>query len=221
MLRSVLIVILVSITAGRPAAAGPFAPGDDPHVYRPPLDAPVSDPFRLPDQPWLSGNRGLQYASVPGSAVRAIGPGVVVFAGPVAGSLYVTVLHPDGLRSSYSYLAAIRVTVGARVVGGDVVGVAAAAFHLGVRDGDQYIDPAGLFGRPVTGGSVFLVPLDGGPSPPPASPGAPGLTPARSAISFGPAVAHLGERLSGAVGEATRRAVPGPDRAVLQRSPRP
>ena len=70
-----------------------------------------------------------------------------MFAGTIAHRLYVTVLHPDGLRSSYSYLATIAVTVGQAVSGGDAIGTAGARMHLGVRRGDRYLDPATLFRR--------------------------------------------------------------------------
>ncbi len=142
----------------------------DPRIYRPPVTAPVTDPFRPPAQPWRAGNRGLEYATRPGTSVRAIGPGVVTFAGPVAGSLYVTVRHPDGLRSSYSYLAVVRAHLGDRVQAGQVVGMAAERLHLGVRRDQVYLDPASLWGRRVQGGRVALIPLGGrmpGPAPGP------------------------------------------------------
>ncbi|MEO6987973.1 MAG: M23 family metallopeptidase [Aquihabitans sp.] len=141
------------------AQAGPAAAADDTRSYRPPLDAPVVDPFRPPAAPWLPGNRGLEYAPTSGMSVRAIGPGVVTFAGPVAGSLHITVRHPDGLRSSYSYVAAIRVRPGDAVAAGDTVAVAADRLHLGVRRGDTYLDPASLWGRRVVGGRASLVPV--------------------------------------------------------------
>lgn len=139
-------------------------------LYQPPVDAPVIDPFRPPDQPWLAGNRGLEYDTAPGTVVRAIGSGLVVFAGPVAGRLYVTVLHGDGIRSSYSYLASIAVGRGDRVRGGQAVGVTSdVKFHLGARVGSTYIDPASLFGSRVGAASVFLVPI--GPGGEPGRPG--------------------------------------------------
>ena len=127
-------------------------------IYRPPVDAPVVDGFRLPDGPYGAGNRGLEYATAPGGPVRAIGDGVVVFAGPVVGNRVVTVLHPDGLRSSYSYLAEVGVAAGDRVTIGQEIGTAGERLHLGVRSGGTYLDPAALFG--VTG--VRLVPVDEG-----------------------------------------------------------
>jgi murein DD-endopeptidase MepM/ murein hydrolase activator NlpD len=138
------------------AGSSPYA-----HTYRPPVVAPVADPFRPPPAPWLAGNRGIEYATPPGTIVRAIGPGVVTFAGRVAGQLDVTVTHPDGLRSSYVDLAFAGVRVGDRVLGGDVVGRSTDRLHLGVRRGRTYLDPASLWGRRVRGGRVVLVPVGG------------------------------------------------------------
>ncbi|UDY36865.1 murein hydrolase activator EnvC family protein [Dermatobacter hominis] len=113
--------------------------------YAPPVDAPVSDPFRPPSTPYGPGNRGLEYATVPGATARAIGAGTVTFAGRVAGRGVVTVEHPDGLRSSLTGLVEVRVAAGDRVALGDVLGTTAAVLHLGVRRGDVYQDPAALF----------------------------------------------------------------------------
>lgn len=123
--------------------------------YRPPVVAPVVDGFRPPPGPFAAGNRGIEYATEPGAAVGAIGAGRVVFAGPVAGALHVTVHHGDGLRSSYSFLASITIALGDPVGPGQSVGTATERLHLGVRAGDAYLDPALLFGR----GGVRLVPV--------------------------------------------------------------
>jgi hypothetical protein len=56
------------------AAGGPAWPAPPPGTYRPPLAAPVIDPFRAPAQRWLAGNRGLEYGVVGGEPVRAVGP---------------------------------------------------------------------------------------------------------------------------------------------------
>jgi hypothetical protein len=137
-----------------------------PPTYRPPVEAPVVDPFRPPATTYGPGNRGLEYGTAPGTEVRAAGDGEVVFAGPVAGSLHVTVRHPDGLRTTYSFLARIDVVVGQAVHQGDRVGVTVAHLHLGARVGDAYLDPASLFGAgPPT---VRLVPFDDPPGAGPA-----------------------------------------------------
>src|SRR5690606_15386348 len=77
------------------------SPADRPtgrSVYRPPVDAAVTSPFDMRAGRYGAGNRGLDYGTAPATPVGAIGDGTVVFAGPVAGDRWVTVLHPDGLR---------------------------------------------------------------------------------------------------------------------------
>lgn len=146
--------------AARPAAAQ--AQGEPASVeYDPPVDAPIIDGFRPPPQPWLPGNRGVEYATTPGTPVRAAGRGVVSFAGPVAGSLHVTVAHPDGVRTSYSYLASMAVVAGDLIERGAVVGTSGPRLHVGARRGDTYIDPESLWGQRGPPW-VRLVPLDGG-----------------------------------------------------------
>lgn len=129
------------VGAGADAAARAVGPVR----YRPPVQAPVVDPFRPPDGPYGAGNRGLEYRTTPGTPVRAIGAGAVVFAGQVAGRLVVSIDHPDGLRSSLVGLVSIEVRAGEAVRGGDVVGRAAELLHLGVRRNGRYLDPATLF----------------------------------------------------------------------------
>src|SRR5450432_1023750 len=88
-----------------PTAAPAAARGSDP-AYIPPVRPPrgiITDHFRPPPTPYAAGNRGLDYATVPGTPIVASGAGTVVFAGQVGGTLHVTIAHPDGLRSSYSF----------------------------------------------------------------------------------------------------------------------
>jgi hypothetical protein len=87
----------------------------------------------------------------------------VAFAGLVAGRLVVTINHPDGLRSSYVGLAGTELAKSDVVAGGALVGWAGGPFHLGVRRGDRYLDPASLWGQLVGGGRVRLVPDREGP----------------------------------------------------------
>ncbi len=136
-------VVVVTATF---VAIAPRAGAQESVDYRPPVDAPVVDPFRPPATTYGPGNRGLTYDLAPATRVRASAPGEVVFAGPVAGTLHVTVLHADGLRTSYSFLESISVVRGQRVDAGDIVGAGGLGFHFGVRDGSAYLDPAGLFG---------------------------------------------------------------------------
>jgi murein DD-endopeptidase MepM/ murein hydrolase activator NlpD len=156
LLAAALLAALLTATAtnGAGAAAGPAAPPTPtrPGVttrarYVPPVDAPVVDPFRSPGSPYAAGNRGLDYATVAGQPIVAIGDGTVVFAGKIAHQRFVTIRHPDGLRSSYSWLASISVALGDHVRRGQPVGVAGSRFQLGVRRGSRYLDPARLFRR--------------------------------------------------------------------------
>lgn len=140
-------IVLIAAMALPVAAAsqGLARSGVDPDpVYHPPTDAPIVDPFRPPAHVGGAGNRGLEYATSPGTSIRASAAGQVSFAGEVAGSLHVTVSHRDGLRTSYSYLSRIDVVTGQFVVGGQLLGRSGTSFHFGVREGDRYLDPAGL-----------------------------------------------------------------------------
>ena len=157
--RATAIAVLAAIawSAGPFAAAPSGAAADSgsrsqpgpqagPARYRPPVEGPVVDPFRPPAGPYGPGNRGLEYATEAGTPASAIGAGVVVFAGPVAGRGVVSVVHPDGLRSSLTGLVAVLVRTGQVVGPGTTVGTTGTRLHLGVRVRDRYIDPAQLFG---------------------------------------------------------------------------
>ncbi|MBS1836293.1 MAG: M23 family metallopeptidase [Actinobacteria bacterium] len=127
--------------------------------YRPPVDAPVIDPFRAPTSPYGPGNRGIEYATAADTPARSIGEGTVTFAGRVAGRGVVTVAHPDGLRSSLTGLGTVVVAVGDLVEGGTVLGLTTTVVHLGVRRGDEYLDPATLFDSGGPPRHAVLVPI--------------------------------------------------------------
>jgi murein DD-endopeptidase MepM/ murein hydrolase activator NlpD len=129
--------------------------------HLPPVDAPVSDGFRPPTHRWGPGNRGLTYATTPGSPVRASAPGVVRFAGRIGPHAYVAVVHADGLRTTYSYLATIRVRAGKVLTGRTTVGTTGRTFHFGVLLGGTYLDPATVLGRGCHRRRAVLVPLGG------------------------------------------------------------
>ena len=126
-------------------------------VFRPPVDAPVADPFRPPENPYGPGNRGVEYDTEPGDVVRAAASGFVVFAGAVAGTLHVTIDHGGGLVSSYSYLQRISVRVGTDVAQGAVIGITGERLHFGVRLDGDYTDPASFIGERRV--RIRLVPL--------------------------------------------------------------
>lgn len=145
-MRRVALALAAVVLVVRPApvAADPSVPPGT-VAYRPPVAGPVVDPFRPPPHPWDAGNRGVDYAAVAGGPVAAAADGEVVFAGQVAGSLHVVLLHADGIRTSYSFLQSVAVHRGDRVKQGQTVGTSGDRLHFGARVGDDYVDPANLF----------------------------------------------------------------------------
>lgn len=96
-----------------------------------------------------AGHRGVDLAAAPGAAVVAVAAGTVTFAGPVAGRPVVVVAHADGLRTTYEPVTAV-VAAGDAVRGGQRIGVLAgpahcggSCLHLGLRVGEDYLDPLG------------------------------------------------------------------------------
>lgn len=160
--RTIVVVAVVLVLAWLPAGSAVAS------CWSPPVTAPVSDPFREPPCRWCAGNRGLEYATRRGQVVTAVGTGRVTFAGSVAGVTHVVVQHRDGRRITYGRLLRRHHDEGDLVLRGQVVGVADEAFHLGVREGDRYVDPEPLLGRWT--GRPRLIPVDGAaatPAPPP------------------------------------------------------
>ena len=136
------VFIVVCVLAG---LTGP-ASAQSPQVLRPPVDAEVSDPFRAPSAGFGPGNRGLEYATEPGVAVVAAAPGLVVFAGPVAGRVWLTIDHGAGLRTTYGPLAGLRVVPGDVVRRGTTLARTTGPLHFGARLEGVYVDPASLVG---------------------------------------------------------------------------
>ncbi|NLA35296.1 MAG: M23 family metallopeptidase [Actinobacteria bacterium] len=114
------------------------------NLFVAPTAAPIADRFDHDAGAYGPGNRGLDFATAPGERVWAIGDGVVVFAGPVAGKRWVTVAHPNGLRSTVGPLQRIDVAPGESVRLGQPLGTVASTLHLSIRDGDRYLDPEPL-----------------------------------------------------------------------------
>jgi len=148
MRRGALVLAFVALVAGAPLVTAPPTRADSQVAvtYEPPVQGVVVDPFNMPASPYAAGDRGLDYATTDGSPVHASAPGQVVFAGQVGGTLHVVVLHADGIRTSYSFLASIAVARGMQVAAGEVLGTTRTSFHFGARAGDAYIDPAVLMG---------------------------------------------------------------------------
>jgi murein DD-endopeptidase MepM/ murein hydrolase activator NlpD len=148
-------------------AAGPST-GPAYGSYGWPVTGSVIRPFAPPEGPYGPGHRGIDIAAPAGTPVLAAADGVVAFAGPVAGGRYVSIDHPDGVRTTYSWLTTIVVRAGDVVRRGDPIGgsglghpgVDPAHLHLGARYGGTYIDPLLLLEQGSVVGLVRLAPLE-------------------------------------------------------------
>jgi murein DD-endopeptidase MepM/ murein hydrolase activator NlpD len=178
------------LTAPRPAPGWHWPLPGHPEVTR---------RFDPPATPYGPGHRGVDLAAAPGTPVLAAGPGVVAWAGVLAGRGVVSVRHAGGLRTTYEPVSA-AVRAGQRVAAGDRLGLLAAGhpgcprpacLHWGLLRGSVYLDPLTLVGA----GPVRLLPLGrtaapaapaaadagGGSAPAPVASSAPRPVPSRQA----------------------------------------
>ena len=120
--------------------------------YLRPVKGPIIRHFEPPPTPYAAGHRGIDMAVDIGTEVLASNDGVVTFAGPVATELFVSIDHPDGIRTTYSFLSAVTVKKGAVVARGQPIALSGTGhagstqphLHFGARIGDTYIDPEPL-----------------------------------------------------------------------------
>ena len=115
----------------------------------------VLRPFVAPQTRYGPGHRGVDLAGRPGQPVSAVAAGTVSHVGVIAGRGTVTVLHADGLRSTYEPLDALvrvgeAVRVGqelGRLSGGGSHCTPGSCLHLGALRGESYLDPLSLLGQ--------------------------------------------------------------------------
>ncbi len=170
--RRLGVVLVVVITAT--VVASTFAHAEAVAAWVRPVPGVIERPFDAPRSRFGAGHLGADLAVPSGTSVRAAGPGIVSFAGSVAGPLHVVVAHAGDLRTSYSFLATISVRRGQWVEAGDIVGTTGSGeghkgsgLHFALRTGSTYIDPMALF-RPVDLVAVVrLVPTSDPPRPAP------------------------------------------------------
>lgn len=151
------------------SAAGSRLRPDDPAygTYAWPIVGPVINGYRPPSSPYGPGHRGIDIAAPIGTPVMAAADGVVAFAGSVGGNLYVSIDHPDGVRTTYSFLSSIAVHRGDAVAEGDVIAASGHGhpsitpdhLHFGARFDGAYIDPLLLLQAPDLATLLRLAPL--------------------------------------------------------------
>lgn len=162
-LRSGLAV--TALLVALPAPAADPVPG----TYAWPVRGAVIREFEAPPNPYGPGHRGIDIAAPFGTPVAAAEDGVVAFAGWVAGSLFVSIDHPDGVRTTYSWLSETLVAEGRTVARGERIAlsghghteVATPHLHFGARMGGAYLDPMLLLERGSVAGLIHLAPLEG------------------------------------------------------------
>ncbi len=156
------IVLLASVAAF--TLPGPVRAAAD---WSWPVAGPVIRGFDPPDSPFGSGHRGIDIAVAVGTDVQAPSAGVVAFAGPVGGRLFITIDHGRGLESTYSWLDALSVRRGQVVSEGDVIarsgtghpGTTVPHLHFGVKLDDAYVDPLDYLGPVEVWRFIRLAPL--------------------------------------------------------------
>ncbi len=169
---SIIVAAVLIASPVRGFGATPSTPAQQPPPgssggYVWPVRGPVIHGFEAPAGPYGPGHRGIDIGAPFGSAVVASQDGVVAFSGWVAGSLFLSVDHPDGIRTTYSWLSDVMVRRGDTVKKGETIartgaghpGEAAPHLHFGARAGDVYIDPLLLLERASVAGLIHLAPL--------------------------------------------------------------
>ncbi len=156
--------LALAATAGT-TVAGPAPTAAAGHAGRvPPLSPPVGGPlvrgYEEPAGRFGPGHRGVDLAGIPGAAVLAPAAGRVVFAGGVAGTMWVSIEVAPGVVITLGPLRALAVATGHRVATRTRVADLApghgsaehpTTLHLGLRVDGIYVDPFPWltgFGRP-------------------------------------------------------------------------
>lgn len=111
---------------------------------------PVTRYFDPPQQRWNAGHRGVDLGSGLTSKVLAPANGVVVYAGVVTKRPVLSIVHANGVRTTYEPVVPL-VKVGQPVGRGAVVGrlvpghcVKRTCLHWGAKRGLEYVDPLSL-----------------------------------------------------------------------------
>src|SRR5919201_6429537 len=142
---AVMAAALVALGGVGPAASGQPGLG----TFSWPVQGPIMRFFEQPATPYSTGHRGIDVAVPFGTPIRAPADGTVTFAGWVAGSMFMTIDHGDGIKTTYSWLSGFAVAKGVPVQKGKVIGytghghpeVPTPHLHFGVRLNGVYVDP--------------------------------------------------------------------------------
>jgi murein DD-endopeptidase MepM/ murein hydrolase activator NlpD len=151
---------------GPAPGAATASPGPGFGTYRWPVHGDVIRPYEEPANPYSAGHRGIDIAAPFGTVIRAPAGGTVSFAGPVAGSLFISIDHEGGIRTSYSWVSVISVKKGQLVTAGVPIGRTGQGhpgsdrphLHFSARLNGTYIDPMLLLGGGNLDDVIHLAP---------------------------------------------------------------
>jgi len=132
-----------------------------------PVVGPILRGFDDGDSPYSAGHRGIDIGAPIGTVIHSPATGVVSFSGRVGGYLYISIDHPGGVRSTFSWLTSSVVRKGQSVAVGEVIGTTGLGhpgsttphLHLGTRIGGVYVDPLSLLAPLDLSGLIRLVPM--------------------------------------------------------------
>ncbi|GBL20779.1 hypothetical protein EMGBS4_08390 [Acidimicrobiaceae bacterium] len=117
-------------------------------------NATISDPFRQPRCDRCAGNRGIDYATQPGTPIVAGASGIVSYFGVVANKKYLVIRTAAGRRLTYGSISTSDLRIGDFVVAGQIIATTTTTLYFGVRESrggnsagaiatsDIYVDPA-------------------------------------------------------------------------------
>jgi murein DD-endopeptidase MepM/ murein hydrolase activator NlpD len=161
-----VLACIAGLTVAPPARAAGVS-----GTYLWPVTGNVIRWFEPPSGPYSAGHRGIDIAAPFGTPIQAPADGTVTFSGWVAGSLFLTIDHGNGVKTSYSWLSGLRVAKGDSVKPGQIVAltghghpdVPTPHLHFSVRINGVYVNPMLLLGYPNLAPLIRLAPI---PLPP-------------------------------------------------------
>ena len=164
-----LSMLTATLLAIRLMSTGPLIPADPAYgTYAWPVVGAVIRGFEPPPNPYAPGHRGIDIAVPYGTSISASQDGTVAFAGSVAGYLFISIDHPDGVRTTYSWVSRVDVKKGDPVAMGETIGASGWGhpngltphLHFGAKVGADYIDPMLLLQPQSVVDLIHLAPLD-------------------------------------------------------------
>ncbi len=122
-----------------------------PHKF--PAGPAVTRGYDPPEKRWQSGHRGVDLQAVAGQEITASADGEVYFAGVIAGRPSTSIMHADGIRTTYQPVRAL-VAKGDPIRQGEVIGILEepaefneTGLHWGALRGKDYLNPLDLIER--------------------------------------------------------------------------